>query len=126
MGTPLKVLCVDDDPDVVESTAQLLELAGCEVRVCADAHAALAVAGAFRPDVCLIDLILPGMDGTELAVQLQQMLSPPPRCIALTGRWDVDAHHETHNVGFESHLVKPVAPDRLVEIVTGGALTSAS
>ena len=120
MGERLKVLCVDDNQDAAQSGGRLLELAGCEVRVCHDGTEALALAREFRPDVCVIDLKMPGMGGEELAGRLREEAGDRPlRCVALTGLWDIDTQHRTHNVGFDEHLVKPVEPDRLVEVVTG-------
>jgi CheY-like chemotaxis protein len=125
MPTATRVLCVDDHRETAGSVALLLEQAGCEVRVCLDASTALAEARAFQPDVCVIDLMLPGMDGTELAVRLQEQAGGRPlRCIALTGLWDIASQHRTHNVGFEEHLVKPVEPERLVQVVTGRSPSS--
>jgi len=125
MSEYLKVLCVDDHPDAAETTGRVLETAGCCVRVCHDGASALRMAREFQPDVCVIDLLMPVMDGHELAVRLRQQAGDhPPRCIALTGLWDVDTQHRSHNVGFEEHLVKPVDPARLIESVTGHHLTA--
>lgn len=68
---PLRVLCVDDNRDVADSTAELLRLVGFEARACYDGPTALAEAAAFLPSVCLIDLNMPGMDGDELATRLR-------------------------------------------------------
>jgi CheY-like chemotaxis protein len=120
MAAKLKVLCVDDDPDAVETTAELLDLAGCEVRGCPDGPAALAAAAEFRPDVCVIDLTLPGMGGEELAGRLREQAGGRPvRLVALTGQWDISAHTRSSTAGFDDHLVKPADPARLVEVVTG-------
>lgn len=120
MPTATKVLCVDDNREMAGSVGLLLEKAGCEVRICHDGAAALLAAKEFEPDVCVIDLMMPGMDGTELATRLREQGGErPPRCIALTGLWDIEAQHSTHNVGFEEHLVKPVEPERLVQVVLG-------
>ncbi len=127
MSDRLKVLCVDDNQDAAGSNARLLEQAGCEVRVCHDGTAALSEAAAFRPDVCVIDLLMPGMGGEELAGRLREQAGGRPvRCIALTGLWDIDTQHRTHNVGFAEHLVKPAEPERLVEAVTGRKPASAT
>jgi CheY-like chemotaxis protein len=121
MAATLRVLCVDDNRESARSTALVLEQAGFEVRVCHDGPTALSVAERFRPDVCLIDLAMPGMDGDELAARLRERGGDRPvRCVALTGRWDIEAQHRTGNAGFEEHLVKPVEPARLVEAVTSG------
>ena len=119
MSAAIKVLCVDDHQETAGCVGRLLTGAGCEVRVCNNASAALEMAQEFQPDVCVIDLMMPGMPGDELAVRLrEQAPENPPRCIALTGLWDIDSQHRTHNTGFEEHLVKPVDPDRLVQVVT--------
>jgi CheY-like chemotaxis protein len=125
MAAKIKVLCVDDERDVADSTAKLLEMIGCQVRVAYSGATALNVAKEFCPDVCLIDLLMPGMTGQELAVKLrEQAQGRPLRCIALTGRWDIDSHHETHNIDFEDHLVKPFNSKHLAEVVLGNVLPS--
>ena len=96
MGDRIKVLCVDDNQEATRSCARLLEMAGCEVRVCHDGPSALSVAEEFRPDECVIDLKMPGMGGEELAARLRERGGGRPvRCIALTGLWDIDAQHRT-------------------------------
>lgn len=126
MAIPIKVLCVDDDPDMAESTARLLGLLGCDARACCCGTEALRVAASFQPEVCLLDLSMPGMGGEELAIRLQEQAGGRSvRCIALTGRWDIDARHDSHNAGFVEHLVKPVTPERLLEAVTGMHSSSA-
>jgi CheY-like chemotaxis protein len=120
MDVRLRVLCVDDNQETADSTALLLRHAGFEARACHSGPEALAVAEAFRPEVCLIDLGMPGMDGDQLATQLRRQAGGQAlRCIALTGSWDIAAQHRTHNAGFEAHLVKPVDPERLVAAVRG-------
>ena len=118
----LKVLIVDDNHDAADSTAKLLELAECDVRVCYDGPSAIVEARDFRPDVCVLDLTMPRMEGTELAERLTKQSSQPLKMIALTGRWDIDSSHKTQNAGFAKHLVKPVEPNQLVETVTGTKL----
>ncbi len=119
MAPPVKVLCVDDEPGMAQTIALLLERAGCEVQACQDGRAALALAETFCPDVCVLDLRMPGIDGMELASRLREQAGREVRCIALTALWDIDAQHRTHNVGFDGHLVKPVEAERLVEAVLG-------
>src|SRR5262245_16971343 len=120
MNDPIKVLCVDDNADAANSAALVLRQAGIEAKACFSGHEALSLADDFCPDVCLIDLTMPGMSGEELATRLRERFHVcPPRCIALTGSWDINAQHRTHNAGFEDHLVKPVEPSRLVAAVRG-------
>src|SRR5262249_48981709 len=65
--TPLRVLVVDDHPDAADSLGAVLEMLDCPVRVCYDGATALAIAETFQPQVCLLDLMMPRMDGLELA-----------------------------------------------------------
>jgi two-component system, OmpR family, response regulator len=119
MGEVIRVLCVDDNRDAAESAADVLRATGCEVRACMDGRTALAVAAEFRPDVCVLDLLMPGMGGEELARRLREQAGGRPiRLLAVTGLWDIETQHRTRNGGFNSHLVKPVDPGRLVESVT--------
>jgi CheY-like chemotaxis protein len=116
----VKVLCVDDNPDTASFAGLLLEGAGYDVRVCHDGAGALALAQTFRPDVCVLDLRMPGMDGDELAGRLiAQADGRPARFIALTGHWDVASQHQTHNTGLEGHLTKPVNAAQLIAADTG-------
>src|SRR5262245_52599232 len=67
----LRILVVDDHPDAADSLAAVLELLGCPVRACYDGPSALGVAAEFEPNVCLLDLMMPTMDGLELAEHLK-------------------------------------------------------
>jgi CheY-like chemotaxis protein len=120
MGDKLRVLCVDDNPEAAGCSARLLEEAGCDVRACHNGPDALATAASFQPDVCVLDLLMPGMGGEELAGRLREQAGERPlRCVALTGLWDIGTQHRTNNAGFDEHLVKPVEPERLIEAVRG-------
>jgi len=114
-------MCVDDDDLAAFSLALLLEHAGCEVMVCKSSQDALCAARDFLPDVCLIDICMPGMNGCELAARMREQ-SPlkPPRCIAVTGLWDFSAANEAYGVHFADHFIKPVDLRALVECVTAG------
>jgi two-component system CheB/CheR fusion protein len=115
---PLRVLVVDDNQDAAESLAALLVLKNHEVRTAYDGPAALQEARAFRPDVLLLDLGLPGMNGYEVAQKLRD--HEPLRdvvLIAITGWGQDEDRRRTQQIGFRHHLVKPVAPaevDRLL------------
>jgi CheY-like chemotaxis protein len=120
----LKVLVVDDNQDAAFSAAELLEIAECEVRVCHDGPSAIVEARDFCPDVCVLDLTMPRMDGIELAERLRKQASHRLRIIALTGRWDITSSHQTRNSGFDEHLVKPIEAKHFIESVTGQKLAS--
>jgi PAS domain S-box-containing protein len=109
-----RVLVVDDNADVAGSCALLLRLKGQEVRVAHDGSAALVVARDFRPEVVLLDIGMPGMDGYELARQLRlQPEMQGARLVALTGYGQGEDRKRSLEAGLDAHLVKPVAPEAL-------------
>jgi CheY-like chemotaxis protein len=87
----------------------LLQSSGHQVRVCNDGPAALAAAAEFRPDVALIDIAMPGMDGLEVARRLRADYSPQRMAlIAVTGYGQEDEVRNFKAAGFDAHLLKPV------------------
>jgi DNA-binding response OmpR family regulator len=109
---------VDDSPDIADSTADLLQVVGYEVRACYGSKAALAEAAAFRPDLCIIDLNMPGMEGDELAGRLRKQAGPiPVVLVAMTAMSDEKSVRRVREAGFALHLVKPVEPTRLLEAI---------
>ena len=113
-----RILCVDDNHDVADSTAEWLDLVGFEAVACYDGPDALAVASEFRPDVCLLDLTMPGMDGDELADRLRELFAGRATLfVAVTARGDEESRRRTEAAGFELHLVKPVDPHDLLRVV---------
>lgn len=113
-----RVLVVDDHPDVLESLAMLLELHGHEVATARDGLEAVDVAGRFRPDLMLLDLGMPRLDGYGACRLIrEQTWGKGVRIVALTG-WGQDGdRRQTEEAGFDDHLVKPVAPSALLEMV---------
>jgi two-component system, chemotaxis family, CheB/CheR fusion protein len=113
-----RVLVVDDNVDNAQSTAMLLELAGHEVRVSHDGTGALVAAAQFRPDVCLLDIGLPGMNGYDLARHLRgRQESAGARLIALTGYGQPEDASRAKAAGFDYHLAKPASPEHLLALV---------
>jgi signal transduction histidine kinase len=105
----LKVLIVDDNHDGAESLASLLVLLGHEVRTVHDGDTAMVEAARYRPDVILLDIGLPGVDGYEVCRQIRrQTWGAQTRVIALTGWGDEEAQRKSQAAGFDVHLVKPV------------------
>ena len=115
--TPLKVLCVDDCPDVTESLALLLGAYGFDARACYDGTSALAEATVFLPGVCLIDLNMPGMAGDVLAGRLRELPQPPTVLVAVTAMNNAASSRRVRDTGFDLHLVKPVDPDQLIAVL---------
>jgi DNA-binding response OmpR family regulator len=113
-----RVLCVDDQPHIADSTVLLLRTAGFEALACYDGWTALRLAAQFRPGVCLLDLNMPGMDGDELAKRL--LAQPgwrPLLLVAITAMSDERNRRRTAEAGFHHHLVKPVEPEIIVAMV---------
>jgi len=114
-GGPLSVLVVEDSSDGREGLRQLLELKSYRVRMAADGGEALDAVREERPDVALVDIGLPDMDGYEVARRLraEEDGGEPLPLIALTGYGQPDDRREALEAGFDLHLVKPVDPDQL-------------
>ena len=113
-----RVLCVDDNRDAAEAEAELLRIVGFNPRACYDGRTALRVAREWAPDVCLIDLHLPDMDGDELAGHLRaEAGGRPVLMVAVTAMSNDEAHARTEGAGFALHLVKPVDPHDLLRVV---------
>jgi len=105
--TGRRILVVDDNHDSAESLALLLELQGHDVRTAFTGPAAIETASAFRPEIVLLDIGLPGMDGYEVARRLRADLGRV-RLIALTGYGRDEDRDRSREAGFDHHLVKPV------------------
>ena len=105
----LKVLVVDDSVDGAEMLAAALSAKGYDTRVALDAPVALRIAADFRPDVALLDIGLPVMDGYELAARLRELPElNGVKLIALTGYGQESDRRKSREAGFDHHLVKPV------------------
>jgi signal transduction histidine kinase/CheY-like chemotaxis protein len=113
-----RVLVVDDNRDAADTLAELLRMTGYDVRTAGDAPSALAVLDGFVPQLVLLDIGLPGIDGYQLA----KMLRDDPRCagaslVALTGYGRENDRSRAMGAHFDEHLVKPVMADRLFEVL---------
>jgi CheY-like chemotaxis protein len=115
---PCKVLVIDDNRDQAESLGKLLSLMGHDVRLGFDGEEALRLALDFRPDVALLDLGLPKLNGCEVA---KRMRSDPrvkdTLLLAQTGWGQDDDLRRTKEAGFDHHLLKPVDLGRLKAIL---------
>jgi CheY-like chemotaxis protein len=114
----LRVLVVDDNVDAAEMLAHLLDADGHEVRVAHDPAGALSMIERFTPQIALLDIGLPAMDGYELGLQLRERINGAGcRLIALTGYGQPSDRSRSARAGFEAHLVKPIDPARLLALV---------
>jgi CheY-like chemotaxis protein len=122
-GTPRaresrRVLVVDDNRDGAAMIAGLLTAAGHDVRVASDAPQALLAIGAFTPQVAIVDIGLPVMDGYALGAELRSRLGgAAPILIALTGYGQEQDRRRSTEAGFALHLVKPVDAETLVHLL---------
>lgn len=114
--TRQRVLVADDNKDAAESLVALLELEGHEVYAVADGEAALREFNERKPDVVVLDISMPGLDGYELA-SLIRSGSSTALLIAMTG-WGDQAHkRRAIDAGFDHHFTKPVDIDMLVQTI---------
>ena len=114
----LRVLVVDDNLDSTETLEMLLQAWGYDVRTAADGQTALTVALEFEPQVVLLDIGLPRMDGYEVARRLTAS-ARTPFLVALTGYGQAEHRQRAFDAGFGEHLVKPVDPLRLRALLDG-------
>lgn len=122
-----RVLIVEDNQDAQDALKCLLELWGHEVMVASDGASGIQSALAHRPEVALVDLGLPTVDGYEVARQIRSTLgSASPLMIALTGYGAPEQRAQALSAGFDLHIVKPVDPERLSTLLDEYAATPPS
>jgi len=115
---PMKIVIVDDNQDSADSLAMMLRLDGHDVHTANDGSQALPLVEQLQPDVVLLDIGLPDMNGYEVARRLKSMhLNPQMRLIALTGFGQEADLRAASDAGFERHLTKPVAMDELTRAI---------
>ena len=119
LATPLKVLVVDDNVDTVLGFSMLLKASGHVVQTAHDGLSAVEAAIDFHPDVVLLDIGLPGLNGYEVAKRLRQKPDfKKTVLIALTGYGQDTDRQTSQQAGFDHHLVKPARFDQLKKILT--------
>jgi signal transduction histidine kinase/CheY-like chemotaxis protein len=114
----LKVLVVDDNRDVADGLATLLEFGGHELRIAHDGNSALSEAAAFKPDVVFCDIGMPEMSGHELAARLR---SDPKHdstlLVAVTGWGNEDDKRLSVRAGFDMHFTKPISSEQVQSVL---------
>jgi CheY-like chemotaxis protein/anti-sigma regulatory factor (Ser/Thr protein kinase) len=111
---PRRILIVDDSQDGAESLAMLLELAGHQTHQAHDGVSALEAAGRLRPDVVLLDIGLPRMNGYEVCRRIRnEPWGQDVVLVALTGWGQEEDRQQSRDAGFDAHMVKPVDHDAL-------------
>jgi two-component system response regulator ResD len=109
-----RVLVVDDEPTIVEVVGRYLERAGYEAAGAADGFEALEAIAAQRPDLVVLDLMLPGIDGIEVMRRLRELPGPPLAVILLTARGEESDRLVGLRQGADDYVVKPFSPAELV------------
>jgi CheY-like chemotaxis protein len=107
-GTSLRILIVDDNCDAADSLDLVCQAEGHLTCVCYGSHDALERSPTFAPDVALLDIGLPGMDGYQLAGRLRSKGQKVPLLIAITGYGQAEDRLQAQSAGFDHHFVKPV------------------
>jgi CheY-like chemotaxis protein len=116
----LRVLVVDDEPTITETLVEILNGEGFDAVSASTGDAALSSAQAFVPDVIISDVVMPGMNGVELAIQLRTLL-PKCRIFLFSGQTaTVDLLRDARKLGHEFEIVpKPVKPESLISMIRG-------
>jgi CheY-like chemotaxis protein len=117
-GSGLHILVVEDDPNTAECMAFLLRSCGHRVEIASDGPSACQAARSNLPDVVLLDLGLPGMDGWQVARRFQEPTwAKKPFLIALTGHGSEEDRRRSLVCGIDLHLVKPLDPECLRQVL---------
>ena len=116
---PLRAVVCDDAADLRELVADLLRMKGHEVTIVEDGPSAVRVITAEKPDVALIDIGLPEMDGYEVARTLRRDMTHRVRLIAMTGYGQASDRAAALQAGFDAHIVKPASADKIMRALFG-------
>ena len=118
-GIVTRVLLIEDNPDSRDMLQAILTLSGFQVEVAEDGQQGLDAILAQRPDVALIDIGLPKLDGYEVARQVRKQLNRSEvHLVALTGYGQEKDREAVFQAGFDEHLVKPVNPEDLARVLS--------
>jgi signal transduction histidine kinase len=113
-----RILLVEDNSDARQALKDLLELWGHQMQVAQDGLDGVAMALEVRPELALVDMGLPGLDGYRVAQELRARVGEDIRLVAITGYGGPEDRHRALQAGFDHHLVKPVKPDELDRLLT--------
>ena len=116
----LRILVVDDNRDGADSLSEMLRLMGNDTRTAYDGQQGVDMAGDFRPEVLLLDIGLPKLNGYEVCRRIrEQPWGKSVVLIALTGWGQDDDRRRSREAGFDHHMVKPVHPHALMKMLAG-------
>jgi CheY-like chemotaxis protein len=112
-----RILVVDDSVDSAETLGELLKIWGHDVRLAHDGPGAVTAAREYKPEVVLLDIGLPGMDGFAVATELRKQNLAGRMLVALTGYGEQQDKDRAQKAGFDHHLTKPIDPDTLQKLL---------
>ena len=121
---PIDILVVDDEREYAEALAERLEIRGHRVRVAVDGPGALALLDEGAPDVVVLDVLMPGMDGIAVLRELKAR-APLVEVVLLTGHTSAKEAEEGRQLGAFDYLLKPVKFEELVKILSAAAIKKA-
>ena len=113
----LRILVADDNHDAACTLAQLLQAYGHSVQLCFDGVRALAEFERLKPQVCLLDIGMPGRDGYSVARAIRRLHTPQPLLMAVTGWGQAHDRQRALDAGFNHHLTKPVDLKQLLQLL---------
>jgi len=117
-----RVLVADDDHDAADTVAEIMRTLGCEAQVAYDGDEAVTLARRFRPDLAILDLGMPRMNGYEAARRIRaEPRASPLRIVALSGWGRPEDRRQAAEAGFDLHLVKPARIEDLEELARSAA-----
>jgi len=115
-----KILVADDDQDSAESLAMLFQMMGHDVRAAREGLEAIRIAEEFRPDLILLDIGMPNLNGYETCRRIREQVWGRAMVIAALTGWARDEDRDrSQQAGFDRHFVKPVDPTALEELLAG-------
>jgi CheY-like chemotaxis protein len=115
------VLIAEDIPDAAEMMRLMIERMGHDVHVAADGVQAVLLAKEFQPQIALLDIGMPRMDGYEAARDIRAALGRRVVLVALTGWGQEEDQRRAYAAGFDHHVTKPAEPDVLETLITSAA-----
>jgi CheY-like chemotaxis protein len=119
-----RILIAEDIPDAAEMLRLMLDLMGHEVRVAADGVQAVALAKEFSPEVALLDIGMPRMDGYQAAREIREALGSRVLLVAVTGWGQDEDQRRAREAGFDHHLTKPAEPGVLETLIASAGIRS--
>ena len=117
VSTPRRVVIVDDNEDAALSLAMVCGAWGHEVHTACGGREAIALCGEFSPEIAILDISMPGMNGYELARELRRKFGDEVVLIALTALSQLEDKGRAREAGFNHHMVKPAELDALHELM---------